>query len=115
MKTTGELVSLITLNAAVLFHDMKNSYPFDVSQLKDHDGRNEVKRRLDYLAGPLKAKEIKIWGVTVIESHFEFPENQIKAGLAHLKPSLCMREKNIGNSIKTASNFFPKSRFKNGF
>ena len=33
-----------------------------------------------------KAKEIKIflslkiWGVTVIESHFDSPENQIKAG-----------------------------------
>ena len=53
----GELVSLITLNAAVLFHDMKNSYPFDVSQLKDHDGRNEVKRRLDYLAGRLKQRK----------------------------------------------------------
>jgi hypothetical protein len=36
---------------------MKNGYPFDVSQLKDPDGRNEVKRRLDYLAGRLKQKK----------------------------------------------------------
>lgn len=48
-----DLVSLITLNAAVLFHDMKNGFPFDVSQLKDPVGKNEVKRRLDYLADRL--------------------------------------------------------------
>ena len=46
-ENNGELVSLITLNAAVLFHDMKNGYPVDVSQLKDPEGRNEVNRRLD--------------------------------------------------------------------
>ena len=46
----GDLVSLITLNSVVLFHDMENGYPFDVSQLKDPEGKEEVKRRLDYLA-----------------------------------------------------------------
>jgi hypothetical protein len=48
-----DLVSLITLNAAVLFNDMKNGFPFNVSQLKDPEGKNEVKRRLDYLADRL--------------------------------------------------------------
>ena len=48
-----DLISLITLNAVVLFHDKKNGYPFDVTQLKDSEGKNEVKRRLDYLADRL--------------------------------------------------------------
>ena len=47
-------VKLITLNSAVLFHDrVENPLPFDVSQLKDPEDRDEVKRRLDYFAGRL--------------------------------------------------------------
>ncbi len=49
----GDLVSLITLNSAVLFHDKENGFSFDVTKLKDPEGQNEVKRRLDYLAGRL--------------------------------------------------------------
>ena len=47
-------MKLITLNSAVLFHDrVENPLPFDVSQLKDPEDRDEVKRRLDYFAGRL--------------------------------------------------------------
>ncbi|MBT5927400.1 MAG: sulfatase-like hydrolase/transferase [Verrucomicrobia bacterium] len=49
----GDMISLIALNSVVLFHDMKNGFPFDVTQLKDTEGKGEVKRRLDYLADRL--------------------------------------------------------------
>ena len=49
----GDLVSLITLNAAAFFHDLPNGYPFDVKALKDPEGKAEVKRRLDYFANRL--------------------------------------------------------------
>jgi len=49
----GDLVALITLNAAAFFHDPSMGYPFDVTQLKDPEGKNEVKRRLDFFANRL--------------------------------------------------------------
>ena len=49
----GELVALITLNAAAFFHDNPNGYPFDVKALNDPEGKAEVKRRLDYFANRL--------------------------------------------------------------
>jgi uncharacterized sulfatase len=49
----GDLVSLITLNAAAFFHDKENGYPFDVKNLDDPEGKAEVKRRLDYFANRL--------------------------------------------------------------
>ncbi|MDG1892714.1 MAG: sulfatase [Verrucomicrobiota bacterium] len=49
----SHLVSLMTLNTAVLFHDMRLGYKFDLRQLSDPVGEGEVKRRLDYLGGRL--------------------------------------------------------------